>query len=135
MRMTPAAEFAVRGLYVLADHDGNAPVTLATICEKRDLSRQYLAKIFGTLVRAGLIRAVRGKNGGYLLARSPDEISILDVIEAVDGPMALNFCQHTPPKCDETDCPLRPVWADLQETVTARLGGLTLRALVDGCAD
>ena len=135
MKVTPAAEFAVRGICVLAKQNGNGPVNLATICEKHDLSKQYLAKIFGTLARAGLVTPVRGKHGGYLLARRPDEITVLDVIEAVEGPIALNFCQHSPPRCDQTDCPLRPVWAELQDVVSTRLASVTFQSLLDGCAD
>jgi len=108
-------------------------MNLAAICEKRDLSKQYLAKIFGSLARAGLVTPVRGKHGGYVLARPPSEISILDVIEAVEGPVALNFCQSDPPKCDETECPLRPVWTELQTIVADRLRDVTLQTLIDNC--
>lgn len=133
MKVTPAAEFAIRGICVLAQHGGQAPMNLAAICEKRDLSKQYLAKIFGTLARAGLVTPVRGKHGGYTLARDPGEITVLDVIEAVEGPIALNFCQHSPPRCDEADCAMRPVWAELQEVISQRLGSITLQMLLDGC--
>lgn len=108
-------------------------MNLAAICEKRNLSRQYLAKIFGFLARAGLVTPVRGKNGGYVLARSPSDISILDIVEAVEGPIALNFCQSEPPKCDELACPLRPVWAELQEIVATHLSAVTLQTLIDKC--
>ena len=108
-------------------------MSLAEICEERGLSQQYLAKIFGLLTRAGLVTPYRGKCGGYALTRLPCEITILDVIEAVEGPLALNFCQSDPPKCEELDCPLRPVWAELQETVSSRLSDVTLQVLVDNC--
>jgi len=108
-------------------------MNLAAICEKRNLSKQYLAKIFGSLARAGLVTPVRGKHGGYVLARAPSEISILEVIEAVEGPIALNFCQSEPPKCEEVACPLRPVWTELQEIVSSRLADVTLQMLIDKC--
>ena len=133
MRLTPAAEFAIRGICVLAEQNDNGPVNLATICKQRDLSRQYLAKIFRSLARAGLVRPVRGKNGGYVLGRPPEKITVLDVIEAVEGPLALNFCQRNPPRCEQNDCPLRPVWAELQGVVAGRLRGITLREFLDGC--
>nr|MBC8372009.1 Rrf2 family transcriptional regulator [Planctomycetota bacterium] len=103
MRISPAAEFAVRGALVLAEHYGNGPTTLNSICEEQDISKQYLVKIFASLARAGLVRPVRGKLGGYLLAREPAQISILDLMEAVEGPIAVNFCQHDPPRCDRSD--------------------------------
>lgn len=126
MRLSPAAELAIRGVLVLADKYGGGPVTLANICKTRDLSKQYLVKIFASLARAGLIQPVRGKKGGYLLARSPGKIAVLEVIEAVEGPLALNFCQHSPPQCDREDCPLRKVWADLQKIVKKKLSAVTL---------
>ena len=133
MKLTPAAEFAIRGICVLAEHGGQTPMNLAAICEKRDLSKQYLAKIFGSLARAGLVTPVRGKHGGYTLARAPGEITVLEIIEAIEGPVALNFCQHSPPRCDEVACPLRSVWTELQETVSQRLASVTLQMILDGC--
>ena len=126
MRLSPAAEFAVRGALVLAENHGDGPVTLDTICARRDLSKQYLVKIFASLARADLVTPVRGKKGGYLLARDPNDIPVLDVIEAVEGPITMNFCQYDPPRCDEFGCPLRSVWADIQGLIRERLGGMTL---------
>lgn len=126
MNISPAAEFAVRGALVLAEHYGDGPTTLDSICEARDLSKQYLVKIFASLARAGLVTPVRGKRGGYLLARQPSEISLLELIEAVEGPVAMNFCQHDPPRCDQTECPLRSMWSEIQEFVCDKLECTTL---------
>jgi len=130
MRLSPAAEFAVRGILVLAEGYGDGPVTLDTICKLRDLSKQYLVKIFASLSRAKLITPVRGKKGGYLLARDPKDITVLDVIEAVEGPVTLNFCQMSPPQCERNGCPMRPVWADLQDTIRTKLASMTLAGCV-----
>ena len=126
MRLSPAAEFAIRGVIVLARHHGDGPVTLATICRERDLSSQYLTKIFSLLARADIVTPIRGKHGGYVLSRDPSQITVLEVIETVEGPIALNFCQHTPPKCDQEDCRLREVWTELQEVVRGKLGEVTM---------
>jgi len=132
MKLTPAAEFAVRGVLVLAQRGGQGPVTLETICAQRDLPRQYLVKIFGSLNKAGIVTPVRGKRGGYMLARDPASITLLEVIEAVEGQITLNLCQHNPPKCDRTDCPLRPVWTELQDYVRTKLGSVTLAYCLAG---
>lgn len=135
MKLSAAAEFAVRGALALAEHRGEGPLTLQTICSQRDLSRQYLVKIFSALAKAGLVTPIRGKGGGYLLARDPESITLLDVIEAVEGPITLTLCQHDPPRCDRIECFLRPVWAGLQDDIRLRLGSLTLAAcLGDGAA-
>jgi Rrf2 family protein len=126
MKLSLAAELAVRGATVLAIRYGDGPIALAEICAPRDLPRQYLAKIFSALVRAGLVRPQRGKKGGYQLARDPAAITVLEIIEAVEGPITLNFCQQEPPECDQEKCPVRPVWAELQKTIRDRLGSIAL---------
>ncbi len=132
MRLSPAAEFAVRGVSVLVKNYGRGPVPIGRICRQRDLAREYLVKIFAALSRAGIVTAVRGKHGGYVLGRSPRDISLLEVIETVEGQIALNYCQYEPPRCDEEDCPLRPVWTELQQTVRRRLGGVSMSVFSNG---
>ncbi len=126
MRLSVAAELAIRGVSVLAARYGDGPVTLSKLCDIRSLPKQYLAKIFSALSRADLVTPIRGKRGGYKLSHSPEDISLLQVIEAVEGPLALNLCQFDPPKCDEFQCSLRKVWDELQETLRSRLQSVTL---------
>lgn len=126
MRLTPAAELAVRGALVLAENYGNGPVSIAKVCEIRQLGKEYLTKIFSSLSKAGLVTPIRGKGGGYILARDPAEINLLEIVEAIEGPLALNFCQQDPPRCHEEDCPVREIWSELQETVRARLASVRL---------
>ena len=127
MRLSPAAELAVRGIVVLAKRYGEGPITLNTICETRDLPKQYLVKLFSSLAKADIITPIRGKRGGYVMSREPKDVTLLEVIEAVEGPIQLNFCQHNPPKCDQTDCPMRAMWGDLQDIIRGRLRGMTIR--------
>jgi Rrf2 family protein len=126
MRLSLAAEFAVRGALVLAERSGQGPVTLEKICSQRNMSRQYLVKIFSSLIKAGIITPVRGKRGGYMLARDPSTITLLEVIEAVEGPISLNLCQRIPPRCDRIGCALRPVWAKIQRDIRSHLGSISL---------
>ncbi len=132
MKLSMAAELAVRGAIVLAEGYGSGPITLDTICRSRDLPKQYLTKIFVSLRKAGLVEPVRGKHGGYLLGRQPSEITLLNVIEAVEGPIALNFCQYDPPKCDQYKCPLRPMWEEMQTFIRAKLSSKTLGDCISG---
>jgi len=131
MQLSKAAEYAVRGAIVLADRYGQGPVPLVEICRVRGLSKSfaYMTKIFRILARRGVVRAIRGKNGGYTLARPPAKTTLLEVIEAIEGRLALNLCQHTPPQCHEPNCPVRPVWTQLQEQVRSVLGSKTLAQL------
>jgi Rrf2 family protein len=126
MRLSPAAELSIRGTLVLAEEYGQGPVSLDNICARRALPKQYLVKLFASLTRAGLISPVRGKHGGYLLMREPGQISVLEVIEAVEGPIVLNYCMHDPPQCDREGCPMRGVWGELQDTIRQKLASMTL---------
>ena len=132
MRLSMAAEFAVRGTAVLATRYGQGPVPLAEICRIRRLegSKDYMTKIFALLSRSGIVRAIRGKGGGYVLARDPGDVTLLQVIEAIEGPLAINLCQYDPPRCDELDCPVRPVWDEIQQNIRTILGGHTFKELV-----
>ena len=127
MKLSAAAELAIRGVVTLAENFGNGPITLKSICESRDLPRQYLVKLFSVLAKADIITAVRGKRGGYVLSRDPGQISLLEIVEAVEGPIALNLCQHNPPRCDQVDCPMRTIWADLQFTFREKLAEVKIR--------
>ncbi len=135
MKLSLAAELAIRGSTILAAEYGKGPVTLETICSKRDLPRQYLVKIFSMLSKADLIVPVRGKHGGYMLSRDPKTISLLEIIEAVEGPLILNYCQHDPPKCDEVGCPIKPLWTELQEIIRTKLDQMKLGACIASSSD
>lgn len=128
MKLSPAAELAIRGSIVLASHCGEGPITLATICEDDPrLSREYLARVFGQMARAGIVRPIRGKNGGYVLNREPDKVTILNIIEAVEGPQCLNICQHEPPLCDRAEtCRVQKMWAELQKIFKEKLSAVSL---------
>ncbi len=126
MQLSPAAELAIRGTVTLASEYGNGPVTLDSICERRDLPKQYLVKIFGSLNRANIITTIRGKKGGYKLSRPPAEITLLDIVEAVEGPIAMNYCQQEPSQCQENTCPIRPLWTEIQTVVREKLASMSL---------
>lgn len=127
MRLSPAAELAIQGACTLAENFGQGPTTLAEICEMRSLSREYLAKVFSLLARVNIVTPIRGKKGGYVLARDPKDVSLLQIIEAVEGVQALNLCQFDPPKCDNAgSCKVQPVWEELQEIFTEKLSSISL---------
>ena len=132
MKLSPAAELAVRGVIELAARYGQGPITLDTICSRRKLSRQYLTKMFNMLARVGVVTTFRGKRGGYALAKKPSQITLLEVIEAVEGPVVLNICQQTPPQCNQTACVIRPVWAELQKTIRQKLGKIRISDCLNG---
>jgi Rrf2 family protein len=127
LRLSPAAELGVRASLVLTEQYGQGPVTLASIGEVSELSGEYLAKVLSMLSRANIVKSVRGKHGGYVLAREPGSINLLQVIEAVEGPTALNVCQFDPPQCENaSECKVQKVWRELQATFDEKLASMTL---------
>lgn len=130
MKLSMAAELAIRGILDLATRYGKGPVPLEEICRNRNLPRPYLTKIFSSLTRAHLVASVRGKGGGYILARLPGEISLLDVIEAIEGPLALNLCVADPPQCEQIGCRVHPVWVDIQQHIRQSLDRHVLSELI-----
>ena len=128
MRISTAADLGIRGMAFLAQNYRNGPVPMATICQEQGLPRQYTHKVFAALGRAGLVHTKRGKGGGFVLARPPADISILNIIEAIEGQLVLNSCQSNPPRCrwNSDDCPIRPLWHELQGITSRKLAEFRL---------
>jgi Rrf2 family protein len=127
LRLSPAAELGVRAALVLTQNYGQGPVTLAQIGEVSELSGEYLAKVLSMLSRANIVNSIRGKHGGYVLARPPGDVNLLQVIEAIEGPTALNLCQFDPPQCHNVaKCKVQRIWHELQETFNTKLASMTL---------
>ncbi len=117
----------MRGALILAQRYGGGPISLAYMCDDGELKRDYLARVMGLLCRTGIVEPLRGKKGGYQLTRPPAEVTMLQIIEAIEGPQALNFCQSDPPICNHTEtCKVHQVWNELQEIFIDRLSSKTL---------
>ncbi len=104
--------------------------SLRDIGVEQDIPESFLAKIFQNLVHAGLVASQRGAHGGFSLSRPPAEVTIREVIEAVDGPISLNGCVLWPEDCRRSgDCRMHEVWALAQERMMDVLGGVSLAEL------
>ena len=121
MQITRQADYAVRAVLHLASN-GDQRIATSMIAEKQRIPPSFLAKIISQLSIAGLLHTSRGARGGVTLARDAKDITLLEVVEAIDGPIQLNECVGDGGICsfDET-CPLRPVWCDAQEELVGRL--------------
>ncbi|GAB1472218.1 Rrf2 family transcriptional regulator [Chloroflexota bacterium] len=121
MQITRQADYAVRAVLHLARNKDVRTAT-STIAEEQKIPPSFLAKIISQLSIAGLLHTSRGARGGVTLARQANEINLLEVIEAIDGPIQLNECVGDLGNCAfDKDCPLRPVWCDAQEQLVNRL--------------
>ena len=122
MQITRQADYALRAMIYLARREPNRRAPTSQIAEEQHIPPSFLAKIISQLSIAGLIHTSRGARGGVSMARTPAEISILEVVEAIDGPIALNECTEDPSACPfGDDCPLRPLWCDTQAELVDRL--------------
>lgn len=130
MQITRQADYALRAMYFLSKLDPNERAATSLIADEQKIPPSFLAKIISQLSIAGLIHTSRGARGGVSLARSPEKISILEVVEAIDGPLSLNECTHSVDGCPfGEDCPLRPVWCEVQVELVDRLRKTTFASL------
>lgn len=126
MQITKQADYALRAVMYLAKMGNGDKAATRDIAENQQIPPSFLAKIISQLSIAGLILTSRGARGGVMLARPASEVSILDVVEAIDGPMLLNECTSAPHLCPfGSDCPLRQVWCDTRKEMHQRLSGAT----------
>ncbi len=122
MQITRQADYALRAMLYLAQLEPTQRAATSQIAEEQHIPPSFLAKIISQLSIAGLIHTSRGARGGVSLARQPEEISVLEVVEAIDGPISLNECTENPSACPfGEDCPLRPLWCDTQTELVKRL--------------
>ena len=122
MQITRQADYAVRAVHYLTELGPGSRAATSQIADKKHIPPSFLAKIISQLSVAGLLHTSRGARGGVSLARDPEEISLLDVVEAIDGPILLNECVVDSGACTFTeDCPMRPIWRDAQKDLVGRL--------------
>jgi len=122
MQITRQADYAVRAMYFLAHKSQENPVTTAQISREQRIPPTFLAKIMSQLSAAGLVHSTRGAHGGVRLARTAAEISLLAVVEAIDGPMLLNDCVADPAICPMgANCRVHQVWCQAQADLVERL--------------
>jgi Rrf2 family protein len=131
MQITRQADYAVRAVLHLARLGNNERAATSTVAKEQNIPPSFLAKIISQLSIAGLLHTSRGARGGVTLARDPKDISLLEVVEAIDGPIQLNECVGSDGGCHfDGDCPIKPVWCDAQEELVARLRGTNFGDLI-----
>ncbi len=122
MQVTREGDYGIRSVLYLARQPFKKISFVNEISEEYKIPRSFLAKILQKLVKAKIIRSYRGVKGGFSLARQAKEISVLDVLEAIEGKPAMNICLVDKKKCDfSKHCPIHPVWATAQSRVVETL--------------
>ena len=132
MQITRQADYALRAMLYLARLEPNQRAATSQIAEEMEIPPSFLAKIISQLSIAGLIHTSRGARGGVSLARKPLDINLLDVVEAIDGPISLNECVADPNVCSFGDnCPIHEVWCEAKAQLVHKLQEATFDKLIE----
>ena len=136
MQITRSDEYGIRGVLFLANQAPEKLTLVSDISRAQRIPETFLAKIFQRLSKAGLLRSIRGVNGGFALGRPADKITMREVIEALDGPIALNRCLRQEGECEEEKvCPLHRALEEAQKRFLEVLEKTTMQDLANQMAD
>lgn len=126
--ISKTCQYAVRALVYIANQRTDEYISIKEIAEDNDLSYFFLGKIMNTLSQKAIVATFRGPRGGVKLARPAEDISLFDIVQAIDGPDFQNFCFIGLPQCDEEhSCPVHEWWSGIREEYVKMLSGRTLK--------
>ena len=136
MRISTKGRYGLRTLMDIAMHQDMGVVTLNDIAKRQNISVKYLWQVINPLKTAGILNVTRGAKGGYLLARRPEDITMLDVVTILEGPLALVECLVSTGICARVpNCVSRAVWKQVNTAVEEALKGITLAEVLRRHAD
>ena len=132
MKLSTKGRYGARLMLDLALHYGKGSLLLKDVAKRQEISEKYLGHLILPLKAAGLINATRGAHGGYTLAKPPQNITLEEVIRAVEGNLAVVECVSTPRICHRVDfCVTRDIWSLMSEKITEILDSTTLQDMVN----
>lgn len=130
MELTRKGEYAIRGIIYLAQQQPGKMVLISEIAEAAEAPQTFLAKIFQSFAKLGLVNSYRGTGGGFTLGRPAARITLREVVEAVEGPIMPNRCLLDGGACDRGEgCTVHPVWRKVQSQVVQILDSVTIEEL------
>ncbi len=133
MKLTTKGRYAVTAILDLAIHAESGPITLADVASRQHISLSYLEQLFARLRRESLVSSVRGPGGGYMLGRDAREISVAEVIAAVDENIDTTSCRGSHDCHENQPCLTHDLWEDLSSRIYQHLSGISLHDLVKKC--
>ena len=136
MKLSTRTRYGIRAVIELAESYGHGPLQLKVIAQHQDISVKYLEQIITMLKSGGFVRSVRGAKGGYILAKAPNQINLIDVFDCLEGPINTIECVEDQDYCARAaDCLARQVWAQVQKAINGVLQAITLQDLVGKSKD
>jgi Rrf2 family iron-sulfur cluster assembly transcriptional regulator len=131
MKLSTRSRYGTRMMVDLAEHYDKGPIRIASIAKRQGISIKYLEQLIIPLKKANFIKSTRGPKGGHMLAKPPDEISIGDIVKALEGGINLTGCIQNPHICDRSKgCPTREIWSMATDAVYGKLNQLTLSDII-----
>ncbi|WP_291573522.1 RrF2 family transcriptional regulator [Clostridium sp. UBA4548] len=131
MKLSTKGRYGVKAMVDLAINYGKEPVSIKSISERQKISEYYLEQLFSSLRKSGLIKSVRGANGGYILDKEPKDITVYEVLEVLEGPIEISNCLEDG-SCNNIDCcATRIVWKKIKESIDSVTTSITLQDIVD----
>jgi len=132
MRISTKGRYGLRILLDVAMHQKEGPVALRDISRRQDISQKYLWQVINPLKVSGLLRAIRGAHGGYVLAKAAKEITIKDLVDVLEGPVSIVGCIQEPKTCERSEsCPARDVWNEVETRLNEVMKRITLQQVID----
>ncbi len=135
MRITKETDYALRIMAILASNNGIADAK--TIADEAGVPPRFSLKILRKLMSFGLVKSYKGANGGYTLDKSPDNITLKQVVEAIEGPITISLCLSEGFECShseglKTSCYFYHVFDDINGMIAEKLSGITMQSVIDG---
>jgi len=132
MKLSMRTRYGIRAILELAENHGKGPLQLKAIAEDQGISAKYLEQVMAVLKSAGIVRSIRGPNGGYVLTRRPGRIRVSECFNCLEGPLVTTECVVDKNLCARTaDCIARQLWKDVENAVADLLGSMTLQSLIE----
>ncbi|MDD6878144.1 MAG: Rrf2 family transcriptional regulator [Clostridiaceae bacterium] len=133
MKISTKGRYALRMMLDLAQHQSDGYVALRDIAQRQNISKKYLEQIVPVLNKSDILRTNRGFQGGYRLAKSPDQYTVGEILRLTEGNLAPVAClEHEPIECERSgECPTLPVWQGLYRVICEYLDGITLQDILD----
>lgn len=132
LKLSTKGKYGLKAMFELALSSNGEPVSLKYIARKQGISDQYLEQIFSILKKAGLVKSVRGAQGGYYISKKTSEITVADVLRVLEGDMAFTECLLDKDLCENFDsCATKYVWARIKESIEEVTSSISLQDMID----
>lgn len=132
MKLSTKGRYGLKAMFELSKNEGIEPVSIKYIATKQNISEQYLEQLFRTLRKKGLIKSIRGSQGGYLLSKEPKDITVGDILECLEGPVSMSECVIDEDVCvNSCNCVTKTVWQRVTKGIEEVIHSINLQDMIN----